>query len=210
MAVHGLEHKVAQAWAEMTLQDLASGNIKAPDATFVGGDVKLKADTDGIAHVALAFPLPAGTAAKPYEVLSSVLAQKFVQSHISPFVIKYTHGGLFGFYVSGQSKDTPALLEQVVAELKSIAGGKAGSVDAAKHQLSLHRALSLDGDGASSVLLNALHSGLSVADASKYGDVNSNTVTGAAGSALRGNAAYAVLGSTIGTLSYENVTKLLK
>ena len=210
LAVSGVEHKIAQAWAETSLQDLAAGSVKAPEVSFVGGDVRLRADTDGVSHVALAFPVPAGAAAKPFEVLSTTLAHKFVNSSIVPFVVKYSHGGLFGVYVSGQSKDTSASLEQCIAELKSIAGGKVGAVEVSKTQLSLSKALQIEGDGASSALLNSLHTGSSLTEAAKYGDVTPNTVSAAAASALKGNSAYAVLGSTLGTPSFDKVTKLLK
>ena len=64
IAASGVEHKSVQAWSETAFQSLASGANKLPSFSFTGGDVKLKADTEGVAYCALAFPVPAGEAGK--------------------------------------------------------------------------------------------------------------------------------------------------
>lgn len=142
------------AWAEKAFQQFPTGVAKAIPNPYIGGDVRLKAETDGVAYVALAFPVPAGEAGclyyamtypsfrltiiftgKPYEVLHNVLASRLSGAAIAPFLTKYSHGGILGFYAVASSGETAKLLETAVEQLKSVASGVA-SIDAAKNQVS--------------------------------------------------------------------------
>lgn len=71
IAASGVEHKSVQAWAEKAFQSLPAGTLKAPSSAYVGGDAKLRADTDGAAYVALAFPVPAGDAGEYADVFDN-------------------------------------------------------------------------------------------------------------------------------------------
>lgn len=209
IAASGVEAKSVQAWAETSFQSLPTGTIKAPSAVFVGGDAKLKADTDGAAYVALAFPVPAGDAGKPYEVLHCLLSSKLAGTAVSPFIAKYSHGGLIGVYASASSAETGPLLESAIVALKGLASGSS-SIDSAKNQLALSKALLMEGESATSVLMDAMACGSTLANYTKYADVTTAAVSAAANAALKSAPAYAVLGSLVGTLSLEKITKLLK
>ena len=74
----------------------------------------------------------------------------------------------------------------------------------------MNKAVLLEGENSSAVLLDALRSGSSLASFTKYGDVTSASVAAAAAAALKSTPAYAVLGSTLGTLSLGKVSNLLK
>ena len=77
-------------------------------------------------------------------------------------------------------------------------------------QLTLAQAVLLEGENATSVLINAMRAGSSVANFAKYGGVTASAVSAAAAAALKSVPAYAVLGSTLGTPSFDKVTKMLK
>jgi predicted Zn-dependent peptidase len=209
IAASGVEAKSVQTWAETAFQSLATGTTKAPSTTFKGGDIKLKAETSGMAYSALAFPIPAGDAGKAYEVLEGSLAAKLAGSSVTPFIAKYASGGIFGFYSTCNTGETDAKLQSGVAAMKEIAGGKV-SVDAAKNNLSLRKSIILEGEGSTSLLIDALRAGSPIDKISKYGDISQSAVSAAAAAALKVNPAYAVLGSTVGTPSYDVIAKMMK
>ena len=209
IAASGVEAKSVQTWAETAFQSLSTGNTKAPSAAFQGGDVKIKAETDGMTYSALAFPIPSGDAARAYEVLERTLASQLAGSHVSPFIAKYASGGIFGFYSTCNTGETGTKLQSAVAAMKEIAGGKA-SVDAAKNTLSLRNSIMLEGEQSTSVMINTMRAGLSIDKAAKYDDVSQSAVSAAASASLKSNPAYAVLGSTMGTPSYDSIAKMLK
>jgi predicted Zn-dependent peptidase len=95
----------------------------ARPASFVGGEVRVRAEVDGGAHVAVAFPVPAGDAGKPYRVLKSLIGAKLASQQMcaTTFLNLHNgaHGGLFGVEAAGAQAE--AQLQAVVAELKAIA-----------------------------------------------------------------------------------------
>jgi hypothetical protein len=56
----GVDPKLVYSWSEKAFQNLATGSNKTLSTAYTGGDVKLKAETDGISYVALGFPVPSG------------------------------------------------------------------------------------------------------------------------------------------------------
>ena len=65
-----------------------------------------------------------------------MLASRLSSAQASPFIARYAHGGLLGFYAAASSSDTAKLLQTAVDELKTVASGGGGaSVDAAKKQV---------------------------------------------------------------------------
>jgi len=209
IAASGVEAKSVQTWAETAFQSLATGTVKAPSTTFMGGDIKLKAETAGMTYSALAFPIPSGDAGKAYEVLEKTLASKLAGSAVSPFVAKYASGGIFGFYSTCNTGETGAKLQSAVNAMKEIAGGKV-SVDAAKNTVSLQKSIMLEGENSTTLMIDALRAGSAVDKFSKYGDVSQSAVSAAAAASLKVNPAYAVLGSTLGTPSYDSIAKMMK
>lgn len=209
IAASGVESKSLQTWAETAFQSLAAGVTQKPASKFVGGDVKLKAETHGAAYAAIAFPVPSGDAGKAYEVLEAVLRSKLVGTPVVPFLAKYSHGGIFGFYTTCSSSESSTHLQSGVAALKDIAKGAAG-VDIAKNQVSLVKSMSLEGESATSVMLDAVRAGTNVANFIKYSDITASTVGAAAAASLKIDPAYAVLGSTLGTPSYEKIKSMMK
>jgi len=175
----------------------------------MGGDIKLKAETAGMTYSALAFPIPSGEAGKAYEVLEKTLASKLAGSAVSPFVAKYASGGIFGFYSTCNTGETGAKLQSAVNAMKEIAGGKV-SVDAAKNTISLQKSIMLEGENSTTLMIDALRAGSAADKFSKYGDVSQSAVSAAAAASLKVSPAYAVLGSTLGTPSYDSVAKMMK
>lgn len=76
--------------------------------------------------------------------------------------------------------------------------------------MSLGKAVLLEGESAASVLLGAMRSGSSLSSYTKYGDVTASAVSAAAAAALKSTPAYAVLGTTMGSLSFDKISSLLK
>ena len=69
-------------------------------------------------------------------MLHSLLAAKLASTSYSPFLARYSQGGLLGVYGSASSGESAALLESAVAALKSIASGSS-SIDVVKNQVRL-------------------------------------------------------------------------
>jgi predicted Zn-dependent peptidase len=129
--------------------------VVLPAATFVGGDVKVRADLDGKTHLALAFPTPAGDVGRAYEVLAGVVNARVAGQGIcaGAFTHGYHHGGLFGVRASGCATKATEQLQKAVGELKAIAGGSATETEAIKTQISLRNALALEEGGSSATSL---------------------------------------------------------
>merc|ERR1711968_31677 len=121
---------------------------------------------------------------------------------------KYASGRIFGFYSTCNTGETGAKLQSAVNAMKEIAGGKV-SVDAAKNTISLQKSIMLEGENSTTLMIDALRAGSAADKFSKYGDVSQSAVSAAAAS-LKVSPAYAVLGSTLGTPSYDSVAKMMK
>lgn len=167
-----------------------------PESPYIGGDAKIRSDLNGVTYLALAFPVPVGDAAKPYEMLKSVITTQFqnVENNtLSCFYYAYSTGGIFGFSSSGDAAAATETLKSAINVLKVVAGGGSG-IDAAKAAVSLQSHLAVN-----SQLKHADMKGVSTAD-----------VTAAAISALSAIPAYAVLGKTAGTLPLSKIEGLIK
>ncbi len=180
-------------------------------ATYVGGEAKAKADLDGLSHVAVAFPVPAGFSSDAYSLLQLVLESKFTnQSNgiLKPFLTKYSSGGLFGFYILGQTADANNLVQTAITELKAVAKGV--NVDAAKRKFTLNNELALDGDNVNSLLLNNIV--YNASSANQFSDnsfLTASAVGQAASNALKSNPTIAVLGKTSGIITLDGLKKLM-
>jgi predicted Zn-dependent peptidase len=175
--------------------------VTLPAASFVGGEVKIRADLDGKTHLAIAFPSPAGEAGKAYQVLAGVLNARAAAQGIcaGAFTHSYHHGGLVGVRASGCVTSASEQLKKVVAELKAIANGAAAETDVVKTQLSLKNALNVEAgnESATAVLL----SGVNAADVR---GVTSAAVVDAAKAVLKtASPAFAVYGATAGVGSVQ-------
>jgi hypothetical protein len=167
-----------------------------PSSPYIGGDAKIRSDLNGVTYLALAFPVPVGDAAKPYEILQSVINTQFHNTEnntLSCFYYPYSTGGIFRFSSSGSATDATDTLKSAINVLKVVAGGGSG-IDAAIAAVSLQSHLVFN-----SQLQNADMKGVSPAD-----------VTAAAVLALSAIPSYAVLGTTAGTLSLSKIEGLIK
>merc|ERR1711871_362509 len=205
----GVESESLQTWAETAFQSLSTGSAKAPSTKFVGGDIKLKAETKGTTYTAVAFPIPSGEVQKSYEALNHILGGKLAGTPVFPFIASYAHGGIFGFYSTSLPSETGSNLEAGITALKEVAKGTE-NVEVAKSQLALSKSILLEGELATSVLLDALRAGEPIANYVKYDNVTPSSVSAAAVTSLKSTPAYAVLGCTVGTPSFETILNMLK
>lgn len=199
----GVSHESLKQMVECYLHTVPAGAASPiPASPYQGGDLKVRTDLDGQTYLGLAFPVPAGEAAKPYSVVYSALSAKIdamglPADSLSAFYAPYSTGGIFGVYASGTPAAASSALEAAVAELKAIASGATG-VDGHKAKVSLEYL----SDATAGALLSA-----------SYADVKSvsaSAVSAAAAAALKAVPTYAVLGATLGTPSYTAVTKMVK
>ena len=141
-----------------------------------------------------------------------ILSSKYSKNYpIVPFISSYSSGGVFGFNITSAASETPKLLQQAISDLKALAtSASTADVDAIKTKRSLYAALSLEGEDSASFLLDAAIANVPPATAASYSSVTPAGVSAAAASTLKTTPAYAVLGTTLGTLSFTAVTNLLK
>lgn len=175
----------------------ASAPPSSVSCPYVGGVEKVKKDLNGATYLGLAFPIPAGDAAKPYSVLQSMLKVKGLKS----FVNNYSSGGLLGFTAAGTPSSAASILESAVAELKAIATKSTAEVDAKIKKVALSNMLALEGGDVTGFLLKA-----GLADRS----VTAASVSAAAAAVLKTVPSYAVLGKTAGAPSYATISQLVK
>jgi len=80
ISANGISIERLQQYAEKYFKQLPKNSVDGsaqaglPSCSYVGGDVRHKADCNGMTYFTLAFPVPAGVQAKPYNVLRTVLA----------------------------------------------------------------------------------------------------------------------------------------
>ena len=199
----GVSHESLKQMVECYLHSVPAGSaVTVPASPYQGGDMKVRADMDGMTYLGLAFPVPAGDAAKPYSVVYSALSAKIgamglPSGSLSAFYAPYSTGGIFGVYASGTPAAATSALEAAVAELKAIASGSTG-VDGHKAKV----ALEFSADSSPDALLTAAFADVK--------SVTASAVASAAATALKAVPTYAVLGATLGTPSYTAVTKMVK
>lgn len=207
----GLSADALAKLVEVNAADVPSGKaVTLPGSAYVGGEVRVKADLNGKVNVALAFPAPVGSAAKPYEVLSAVLGAKLAEKGVpaTPFVVAHAKAGLFGVNFATTPEQVEIILKSVLTEVKAISNA-APEVEAAKSKVTIGKLVGLEGKAATSqLLMGALYgeSALTLADVRAVTGAN---VQAAAASVIKSTPSYAVLGTTAGTPSYSTVLSLV-
>jgi hypothetical protein len=211
VAGSGISQAALEALVEKSAGQIPEGAAPVSAASaFVGGNVKVR--TSGPSQLAIAFPVPAGDAGKPYMVLKALLAAKLASQQVcaSAFMTSFAgSGGMVGVQAAGSAADASSYIATAVAELKAIAS-KCPDLETVKQKVTLENLLALEGESTSASLLAAHVSG---ADPVSSGDVRSVTaasVSAAASAALKASPAYAVLGGTAGTASYAEILSLMK
>jgi len=197
----------ANGLSSATLESMLSGSMasfptaSAPPSSvscpYVGGVEKTRTDLNGMTYLGLAFPIPAGEAAKPYSVLQGILSAK----GLSSFVNNYSSGGLLGICAAGSPSVATSTLQSAIAELKAIATNSSSEVDAIKKKVALSNVLKLEGGDVTGALLSG---------AADVRSVSSESVSAAAAAALKAMPSYAILGKTAGTPTYADISKLVK
>lgn len=182
---------------------------------YVGGTARMRADLGGDTHLAIAFPAPSGAAGKAYTILKEVLDSRLrnsnsAGSHASAFSIPYSDGGLVGVYCAASSATgADELVAKVVKELKAIASSC--DVGSATNKVTLSNMLALEGGcSAADLMLAAKVQGLDISEYADVRNVSSKDVSEAAATALKSNPAVAVLGSTYGLQSFDNIKASLQ
>lgn len=172
-----------------------SGTATAVDSSpYIGGDIKVRTDLNGMSHAGIAFPVPGGAGAGAYAVLANHLSSV---SGIFPFHHQYSDSGIFGFRCAGTPTETAAYLEAGIHALK--ASGSASSKAAALNII--------DAGDSAGHLMKATLTGVPVNATHK---ASPGDVANAAKAALASKPAYAVYGATSGTASYADVLKWCK
>eukprot|EP00286_Rhodomonas_abbreviata_P028184 CAMPEP_0181312168 /NCGR_PEP_ID=MMETSP1101-20121128/13543_1 /TAXON_ID=46948 /ORGANISM="Rhodomonas abbreviata, Strain Caron Lab Isolate" /LENGTH=390 /DNA_ID=CAMNT_0023418981 /DNA_START=121 /DNA_END=1293 /DNA_ORIENTATION=+ len=172
--------EVVQRCAETIPEGAAA---KPTTCAYTGGSAQKRADMDGNSVLGLAFPVPAGAAAKPYAVLQALLGSKMSASTFM-YTFGGSTGGLMGVEACGSAASASADLAAAVSELKAIAA-KCPEIEGAKNKVALDSFLALEGDATAHALLSAHSRGV---DATSAGDVRSVTaaeVSAAATAALK-------------------------
>ena len=209
VAATGVSHDTLTKVIESAFSKLPSSGASAPvPSPYIGGEVKIK-KAGGVTHIALAFPVPPGSAAEPYAVLYSHLAAKIAalgvpKGSLSPFFNQYSTGGLIGFYAIGSASLAASNLEAAVAELKA---ASKSFPESAKVKLSLQTVSAIEGDSCSpsSVLLSSTIKGIKT----DLRSVSASAVAAAAGVLLKSKPSFAVIGATAGAPSLSSITSIL-
>lgn len=148
---------------------------------------------------------------------------------LSTFSTPFSTGGIFGFYASGTSAAAAGkLLEAAVDELKLIAGGS-GAIDAFKNkvrsciykrnnqksliilnfeQVALEFQLAIESELATSVIVGATQQNIPLKN--DFKGISSASVSAAASNALKSVPAYAVLGTTYGAPTFNQISSMIK
>jgi len=214
VAGSGISHAALDALVEKSASQIPDGAAPAlATSTFKGGDVKVRTDANGPSQLALAFPVPAGDAGKPYMVLHALLSAKLRSQQVcaSAFLTSFSGsaGGLVGMQSAGSATDAAKYIAIAVAELKAIAS-KCPDIETLKQKVTLENFLALEGESTTAYLLAAHVSGANPASAGDVRSVTTASVSAAASAALKAVPAYAVLGATAGTPSYAEILSMLK
>jgi len=183
--------------------------IELPANTFVGGEVKIRADLDGNTNLAVAFPIPAGSAGNAYHVLADVINAQTASQGVcaGAYTNTYLNGGLIGVRATGSVSTASEQLQKVLGVLKNIAGGSAAETDGARARLALSRAFAVEVGGSQATCALLADGGNSAND---IRTLSSSAVVDAAKAVLKtANPAFAVYGATAGVPSYSAVQKFL-
>lgn len=165
-----------------------SGAATAKQASpYIGGDLRVRADTGGVTFAGVAFPVPSG-AAGAFQALGSQLSGL---NGVTFFHHQYSDSGIFGVRTSGTPAETSANIQSAINAIKSSVGNAKGAA--------LNALDSSDADGA---LMDAILTGVPTNAAQK---VSASDVSSAAKAALSAKPAYAVYGNTKGAAAYADV-----
>jgi len=213
IAASGMTADRLQKMVELYAASLPSKSITPltlPSSPYTGGEVKVRVEGSGSTDLAVAFPVPAGEAGKPSQVLAGILAGRLAAkgSKATAFFNNYSKGGLLGVRVGGGVGAATNELTAALHELKALASS-ALETDVVKTKVSLDNFLALEGQATTSYLLGSILAGVSPAQLADVRTVTAQSVSGAAASLLKTEPAYAVLGATAGTPSYAAIKKII-
>lgn len=191
----GINHEALRALLDQHVS-LPDGAAQIAAASpYQGGEARARSDCDH-AHAAVGFPVPAGAAAAPYQVL----VHKLQAAGFDAFHHQYSDGGLFGVHARGDAAATSATLGDAVAALKAAGASSPGD----------HKATalaSLDAPNADNLMFSAAITGVALGAAAK---VSAADVASAAKAALAAQPSYAVYGATAGAASYADIQAMCK
>lgn len=214
IAGSGLSHSVLTGLVEKYGASIPGGNPASPATSqYVGGDVKVRTDSNGVSNIALAFPVPSGDAAKPFVVLKALVDAHLKKQGVCArtFMTQYSSGGLFGIVAAGNATFAATVLEGAVAEIKAAAAkSPSAESEALKHKETLRNYVAMEGSGATGCLLEAHTLGIAPENYADLRSVSGDAVKAAAAQVLKSNPSYAVLGATAGTPSFGTVCSWLK
>lgn len=188
----------------------------AVQSAYIGGEVKVKhATEDESSHIGLAFPVPAGDAGKAYdavlEILSSHVGSADLKAgSVTPFLTKYSIGGLIGFAYTGTFANATAV-QKSIQVLKDIASGTI-KADSASIEAGLKNLVSLESGASSADFLVAakVRGGAVTFAAADVSSVSAASVAQAAKAILASKPAFVVLGNTKCSPSYQLVQDAVK
>lgn len=137
VAANGVPHDSLKEIVDAAAGCIPAGTASALRSGFVGGEVKVRTDLDGVTHLGLAFPVPAGEAGKPYAVLRAHLASKFAAKNIcaQSVLFDYVDGGLLMIHASGAPAQASEYLASAVQELKTVAATAPPNIDILKQKV---------------------------------------------------------------------------
>lgn len=215
----GISHSALTSLVEKYSAAIPAASGAAPTSTasssseYLGGDVKVRTDSDGISNIAIAFPVPAGDAAKPYIILKALIAAHLQKQGVCalPFLCQFKSGGILGIQASGNAAFATSVLEGAVSEIKAVAAkAPTTEADALKRKETLSSFVSSEGSSGAGSLLDAFTLGASLDTGADLRDVSADSVKAAATAVLKSTPTYAVLGATAGTPSHSTVCSWLK
>lgn len=209
VAATGVSHDTLTKVIDTAFTGMPSSAATTSVATpYIGGELKIKKAGDST-NVALAFPVPSGSAAEPYVVLHSYLTAKIAslgvpKGSLLPFYSQYSTGGLMGFYAMGCATLAASNLEAAVAELKA---ASKSVPDSAKVKISLMNVSAVEGDtcSPSSILLSSTIKGIKT----DLRSVSASAVSAAATAMLKSKPSLAVIGATAGAPSLSSISSII-
>ena len=168
--------------------NLPNGSTSTITSPFKGGEFKLKSSYGSDSAVAIAFPISSGD--KSSDVIQNSILAKACGMPLIPF----SGAGIMGFYSIGEPLAVTTALNTAVTELKAIANGS--DVSNALAKVSVDSKLLLS-NSPNDVLISTSMYGTSEPSAA--------SVKAAASAALKGQPAYAVLGTIPGTPELKTI-----
>jgi predicted Zn-dependent peptidase len=193
ISASGLSHESLRSAVDDAFSGFSGAATSKEASPYTGGDLRVRANTDGVTYAGVAFPVPSGAAAGAFQALASQLSGL---KGVAAFHHQYSDSGIFGVRTSGTPAETSANIQSAINAIKTSGGnGKRAALNAVD---------SADADGA---LMNAVLTSVPTNAAQK---VSASDVSSAAKAALSAKPAYAVYGNTKGAASYADVQSWCK